>query len=64
MFSTIFGRIQATSIMLVWRILTYYFQTIVGAGVYIYAKTRPEIVYDNLLEIPVHPNDSSPSEHV
>lgn len=52
MFSTIFGRIQATSIMLVWRILTYYFQTIAGAGVYIYAKTRPAVSYDNMLAIP------------
>lgn len=64
MFSTIFGRIQATSIMLVWRILTYYFQTIVGAGVYIYAKTRPPVFYDNLLEIPEESDESKSREHV
>ncbi len=63
MFSTLFGRIQATSIMLVWRILTYYFQTIVGAGVYIYAKTRPEISYDNMLAMPAQSDKKESGEH-
>lgn len=57
MFSTIVGKVNATSIMLVWRLLTYYFQTIVGAGVFIYAKTRPVVFYDNMLDIPAESKD-------
>ncbi len=52
MFSTIFGTVKASTMMILWRVVTYYFQTIVGAIVYGYARSRPVIIYDNIQEIP------------
>ncbi|MFV0380560.1 MAG: YbhN family protein [Anaerorhabdus sp.] len=43
MFSTIFGKISATSIMILWRLVTYYFVMILGGAVFIYNKTLPEV---------------------
>lgn len=45
MFSTLFTHVQTTSIMLVWRLVTYYFQTILGALIYIFAKTRKPVTF-------------------
>lgn len=43
MFSTILSHVHASSLMIVWRVMTYYFQTIVGALVFLYGKTRPAV---------------------
>ncbi|MFV0479665.1 MAG: YbhN family protein [Anaerorhabdus sp.] len=43
MFSTLFGTISATSMMILWRVMTYYFIMILGGIVFIYAKSRPDI---------------------
>ncbi len=52
MFSTIFGKVRASAIMILWRVVTYYFQTIVGAIVYGYARSKPVIIHDNIQDIP------------
>ncbi len=44
MFSTIFGSIAASSIMILWRIATYYFVMILGGLTFIYAKAKPDLV--------------------
>ena len=41
MFSTIFGNIQATSIMLVWRFITYYLMMIIGGIMFVIVKVSP-----------------------
>ena len=43
MFSTIFGKVDATSIMILWRLVTFYQTLIIGGIVFMYAKTRPDI---------------------
>ena len=43
MFSTIFGKVDATSIMLLWRLVTFYQTLIIGGIVFLYAKTRPNV---------------------
>lgn len=43
MFSTIFGKISATSIMILWRLITYYFVMVLGGLTFIYAKTMPDV---------------------
>ncbi len=50
MFSTIFGKISATSIMILWRLITYYFVMILGGIVFIYAKTLPDTYIDQQKE--------------
>lgn len=42
MFSTIFGKVNASSIMIVWRFTTYYFMLVVGGLFFLYAKTRKD----------------------
>lgn len=44
MFSTIFGHIGASSIMILWRIATYYFVMILGGLIFIYTKAKPDLV--------------------
>ncbi|MEG0176462.1 lysylphosphatidylglycerol synthase transmembrane domain-containing protein [Anaerorhabdus sp.] len=44
MFSTIFGSVGASSIMLLWRFITYYFVMILGGLTFIYAKAKPDLV--------------------
>ena len=41
MFSTIFGQIHATSIMLVWRFITYYLMMIIGGIMFVIVKMMP-----------------------
>lgn len=43
MFSTIFGKISASSIMILWRLITYYFVMVLGGLTFIYAKSRPDV---------------------
>lgn len=52
MFSTIFGTTKAKAIMILWRVITYYFQTLVGAGIYLWARMQPVVIHDNMQEIP------------
>lgn len=44
MFSTIFGSVGASSIMILWRFITYYFVMILGGLTFIYAKAKPDLV--------------------
>ena len=43
MFSTILSHVNASSVMIVWRVMTYYFQTIMGGLVFLYGRTRPSV---------------------
>lgn len=43
MFSTIFSKVHATSIMLLWRLMTFYQVLVVGAFVFLYARTRKDV---------------------
>lgn len=43
MFSTIFGKTAASSIMIVWRFATYYMMLVIGGLVFLYAKTRKDV---------------------
>lgn len=43
MFSTIFGKVDATSIMLLWRLVTFYQTLLIGSLVFMYARTRKDI---------------------
>ena len=43
MFSTIFGKAYASSIMIIWRFATYYMMLVIGGLVFLYAKTRKDI---------------------
>ncbi len=52
MFSTIFGTISATSTMILWRLMTYYFVMVLGGLVFIYAKTLPDVEIDSYKEDP------------
>lgn len=57
MFSTLFNRIDVSSIMILWRVMTYYFQTLMGGLVFLYGKTRPIVLNDN---IQLMPGDEKP----
>ena len=46
MFSTIFDVVDAASIMILWRSVTFYLTLIIGTVVFLYAKTRPDIEGD------------------
>lgn len=43
MFSTLFTNSQTTSIMLLWRVITFYQVLIIGSIVFLYAKTRKDV---------------------
>ena len=43
MFSTIFPKVDATSIMLLWRFVTFYQVLVIGAFVFLYARTRKDV---------------------
>ncbi len=43
MFSTIFGKTNASPIMIVWRFATYYMMLVIGGLVFLYAKTRKDV---------------------
>ncbi len=43
MFSTIFSEVGAESIMILWRLLTFYQVLIVGSIVFLYARTRKDV---------------------
>ena len=43
MFSTIFDRIDAASIMILWRLVTFYQTLVIGGFVFAYARTRKDI---------------------
>ena len=43
MFSTIFSKVNATSIMLLWRLVTFYQVLVIGAFVFLYARTRKDV---------------------
>lgn len=43
MFSTIFGKVDATSIMLLWRLVTFYQTLLIGGIIFLYARTRKDI---------------------
>lgn len=43
MFSTIFTKTQATTIMILWRVITFYQVLIVGSFVFLYARTRKDV---------------------
>lgn len=43
MFSTIFSKVNATSIMILWRLVTFYQVLIIGAFVFLYARTRKDV---------------------
>ncbi|MEG0239027.1 lysylphosphatidylglycerol synthase transmembrane domain-containing protein [Anaerorhabdus sp.] len=44
MFSTIFGAVGASTTMILWRFITYYFVMILGGLTFIYAKAKPDLV--------------------
>ena len=46
MFSTIFDTVDAASIMLLWRFVTFYQTLIIGTAVYLYAKSLPPVLID------------------
>lgn len=46
MYSTIFSVVDATSIMILWRSVTFYLTLIIGSAVFLYARTRPDIEAD------------------
>lgn len=52
MFSTILSRVNASSVMILWRVMTYYFQTVMGGIVFLYGKTRPVVMHDNIHLMP------------
>ena len=43
MFSTIFGKINASSIMILWRVMTYYLMLLAGGIVFIYSRTQRDV---------------------
>lgn len=43
MYSTIFDRVDATSIMILWRVMTFYLVLVIGSFVFAYAKTRKDV---------------------
>lgn len=43
MFSTIFGKVDATSIMLLWRLVTFYQTLLIGGIMFLYARTRKDV---------------------
>jgi uncharacterized protein (TIRG00374 family) len=43
MFSTLFSKVDATSIMILWRTVTFYQVLIVGTFVFLYARTRKDV---------------------
>lgn len=53
MFSTLFTSVQARSIMLIWRLFTFYFQTIVGVLLFMYGRTCPEPIADTIQSMPI-----------
>ena len=58
MFSTIFGQISASSIMIMWRFMTYYLMLVLGGMVFLYAKSRPDV------EIPAATGTAQPAEEL
>ena len=52
MFSTIFGRPNAASIMILWRLVTFYQTLLIGGLVFVYGKTRKDIPIDMKHELP------------
>lgn len=43
MFSTIFTKTQSTTIMILWRVITFYQVLIIGSFVFLYARTRKDV---------------------
>jgi uncharacterized protein (TIRG00374 family) len=43
MFSTLFSKVDASSIMILWRTMTFYQVLIVGTFVFLYARTRKDV---------------------
>ena len=52
MFSTIFTRTDAASIMILWRSITFYQTLIIGGLVFLYGKTRKDIPLPTTKELP------------
>ncbi len=50
MFSTILGKVNASSIMVLWRLSTFYLTIIIGGLVYLYAKSVEAVHIDDLPE--------------
>ena len=46
MFSTLFGRVNASSIMLVWRFLTYHLMLLIGGITFIIAKIQKRVIVE------------------
>ena len=46
MFSTIFSKVNASSIMLLWRLMTYYQVILVGTIIFSYARSLPDVPID------------------
>ena len=50
MFSTIFGTVNATSIMILWRFVTFYLTLINGGIIFVYARAQKDIpIYEGHL---------------
>lgn len=43
MFSTLFTKAQASSIMIVWRFLTYYIMLVIGGLIFVYARLQKDV---------------------
>lgn len=43
MFSTIFNRVEATSIMILWRVMTFYLTLFIGSIMFAYTKVMPQV---------------------
>lgn len=52
MFSTIFSRADAASIMLLWRFVTFYQTLIIGGIVFLYGRSQKDIPLDIAAELP------------
>ena len=52
MFSTIFARPDAASIMILWRFVTFYQTLIIGAFVFMYGRMQKDIPLDQVKELP------------
>ena len=52
MFSTIFSRTDAASIMILWRSITFYQTLIIGGIVFLYGKMQKDIPIDEAKELP------------
>ena len=52
MYSTIFSSVDATSIMILWRVMTFYLVLVIGSIVFAWAKTQKDVPVDTEERVP------------